>query len=86
MSEAATQKCLTAFVGKAFPQRIYYTDTDTFAYVFKWAVADQCVCVSHLPKVLMYFLTLRAIFRQIMYICQENPQIVGILQRLIAIR
>lgn len=87
MNEASAQKCLTAIVGKAFPEE-YTIQTHICAYVFIWAAAVQCVCVcgSHLPKVLMYFFGVVGNLRQIMYLCQENPQILGILQRLIAIR
>lgn len=80
-----SKKCLTALVGKAFPEE-YTIQTRLHMYLNGQSLISVCVCVSHLPKVLIYFLALRAIFRQIMYICQENPQILGILQRLIAIR
>lgn len=50
----------------------------------RWSV---CVCVWFpFAKSFDVFFGVVGNLRQIMYLCQENPQILGILQRLIAIR
>lgn len=84
MNEAAAQKCLNALVGKAFPEE-YTIQTRLHMYLYGQPLISVCVCFPF-AKSLDVFFGVVGNLRQIMYLCQENPQILGILQRLIAIR
>lgn len=84
MNEASAQKCLTAIVGKAFPEE-YTIQTHMHTYLYGQPMISVCVCFPFAKSFDVFFGVVGNL-RQIMYLCQENPQILGILQRLIAIR
>lgn len=73
MNEASTQKCLTAIVGKAFPEE-YTIQTHLHTYLYGQPLISVCVCGSHLPKVLMYFLALWAIFVKLCIFAKKIPK------------